>query len=97
MGPVPVYVRPTESIRLNDYAFDAFGPYPFVISATAAGINQFTNSPPEWQQGTQGYFKRWGSDYGIALVSTTTRFALSESLKEDSLYYRCECRGFFRG
>jgi hypothetical protein len=95
MRPVPPYVRPSQRIRLNNYAFDTFGPFPLVISATAAGINQFTNSPPEWQQGTEGYFKRWGSDFGIATVSTTTRFALSEALKEDELYYRCECRGVF--
>jgi hypothetical protein len=30
---------------------------------------------------------------GIAAVGTTTRYALSEALKEDTLYYRCECRG----
>jgi len=87
------YVRPTQRIMIKNYLFDTFGPYPFVISAGAAGINQFTNSPPEWGQGTEGYFKRWGSDYGIATVSTTTRYALSEALKEDSMYYRCECSG----
>lgn len=87
------YERPTQRTMANNYLYDAFGPYPIVGSAVAAGINQFSNSPPEWHQGMVGYSKRFGSDFGIAAVATTTRFTLSEALKEDTLYYRCECRG----
>jgi len=42
-----------------------------------------------------GYSRRFGSDFGILAVGTTTRYALSEALREDSLYYRCECWGVF--
>jgi hypothetical protein len=91
--PDLTYVRPTQRVKIKNYLFDTYGPYPFVGAAGAAGINQFTNSPPEWGQGAEGYFKRFGSDYGIAAVSTTTRYALSEALKEDAMYYRCECGG----
>ena len=41
----------------------------------------------------EGYSRRFGSDFGIAAISTTTRYALSEAFKEDTLYYRCECKG----
>jgi hypothetical protein len=41
----------------------------------------------------EGYGKRFGSDFGIAAVGTTTRYALAEALREDTLYYRCACRG----
>jgi hypothetical protein len=91
----PTYVRPTQRIMANNYVFDAFGPYPIAGAAFAAGINQFTNSPPEWHQGVEGYSKRFGSDFGIAAVGTTTRYGLAEALKQDTLYYRCECRGVF--
>jgi hypothetical protein len=87
------YERPTQRTMANNYFFDAFGPDPIVGSAFAAGINQFSNAPPEWHQGVEGYSKRFGSDFGIAAVGTTTRYALSEAFKEDTLYYRCECRG----
>jgi hypothetical protein len=87
------YEPPTQRTIGSNYLFEAFGPYPIVGAAFAAGINQFTNSPPEWHQGMEGYSRRFGSDFGIAAVATTTRFALSETLKEDTLYYRCECRG----
>ena len=89
------YVRPTQRTEVNNYLFDAFGPYPIVGAAFSAGINQFSNAPPEWNQGVKGYSKRFGSNYGIALVATTTRYGLSEAFKEDALYYRCDCRGVF--
>lgn len=88
-----IYLRPTHRTMLRNYVFDAFGPYPVVGAAFAAGINQLSNAPPEWHQGAEGYAKRFASDFGMAATATTTRYALSEALKEDTLYYRCECSG----
>ncbi|MGA2807659.1 MAG: hypothetical protein ABSE87_05955 [Terracidiphilus sp.] len=90
-----IYVRPTEKTKVNNYLFDAFGPYPVAGAGFASGINQVSNAPPEWNQGVEGYAKRFGSDFGMAAVGTTTRYALSEALREDTLYYRCECKGVF--
>jgi hypothetical protein len=89
------YVRPTQRTMINNYVFDAFGPYPIAGAAVAAGIDQFGNAPPEWNQGLKGYGRRFGSDFGIVAAGTTTRYALAEVLKEDTLYYRCECTGVF--
>jgi len=89
------YERPTQRTMVRNYAFDAFGPYPIAGAAVVAGIHQISNAPPEWNQGAAGYSRRFGSDYGISLVATTTRYGLSEVFKEDAMYYRCECRGVF--
>jgi hypothetical protein len=89
------YTRPTQTAKIHNYLFDAFGPYPIVGAALAAGISQASNAPPEWRQGGEGYGRRFASDFGIAAVSTTTRYALSEAFKQDALYYRCECTGVF--
>ena len=89
------YTRPTQKTKIRNYAFDAFGPYPIAGAAFAAGVNQGQNPPPEWKQGAEGYAKRFGSDFGIAAVATTTRYALAQAFKEDTLYYRCECKGVF--
>ena len=91
--PDLTYIRPTTKIKLHSYLFDAFGPYPIVGAAMAGGINQADNTPPEWKQGAEGYSKRFGSDFGIAAVTTTTRYALARVMREDTLYYRCECKG----
>lgn len=89
------YTRPTQKIRLRNYFFDAFGPYPIAGAAIAAGINQAENTPPEWGQGAGGYARRFGSDFGIAAVTTTTRYALARAFGQDTLYYRCACKGVF--
>ena len=52
-------------------------------------------TPPEWGQGAEGFGKRFGSNFGIAAIGTTTRYGLAEAFREDTLYYRCECRGPF--
>jgi len=88
------YVRPTQRKMLRNYSFDAFGPYPIVGAGLVAAFHQESNAPPEWKQGAEGYGRRFGSDFGIAAVGTTTRYGLSEAFKQDALYYRCECGGF---
>ena len=88
-----MYTRPTQQTKLRNYTFDAFGPYPIVGAAFAAGMSQAYNTPPEWKQGAAGFGRRIGSDFGIAVVSTTARYGLAQALKEDTLYYRCECKG----
>lgn len=98
--PTPVhsdltYIRPTTKTKLHNYLFDAFGPYPIAGAALAGGINQADKTPPEWKQGVEGYSKRFGSDFGIAAVTTTTRYTLARAFREDTLYYRCECKGVF--
>lgn len=87
------YERPTQETKLRNYIFDAYGPYPIGGVAFASGINQWTNSPPEWGQGAEGFGERFGSNLGIEAVGTTTRYGLAQAFREDTLYYRCECTG----
>ena len=87
------YVDPTPRTVVNHYLFDAFGPYAFVGTAFIAGLDQATNTPPEWKQGFRGYAHRFGSDFGIAVVGTTTRYGLSAVFREDASYHRCGCSG----
>jgi len=93
--PALTYIPPTQKTRLRNYFFDAVGPYPIVGAAVAAGINQAESTPPEWKQGAGAYGKRFASNFAIAGISTTTRYALAEAFREDTLYYRCECKGLF--
>jgi hypothetical protein len=92
--PAPAYKRPTLRMRAKSYEYEVIGPYPLTGAAFVAGVNQLTDSVPEWHQGVQGYAKRFGSNLGIADVSTTARYGLSEAFKDDTLYYRCACVGF---
>jgi hypothetical protein len=94
--PVPTYVRPTEKTKFHNYLFDAFGPYPISGAAIAAGIGQADTDPPEWGNGAGAFGERFGSAFGIAAISTTTRYGMAEVFREDTLYYQCGCKGVFR-
>jgi hypothetical protein len=87
------YTLPTQGTKVRNYIFDAFGPYPLAGAALRAGFGQATDIGQAWGHSAAGYGRRFGSDFGIAAMSTTTRYALSEVFKEDTLYYRCECQG----
>ena len=98
------YQRPSEGKKLRNFAFDAFGPYAFIGSAATAGIQQADTAgsshnpagiPPDWGQGWDSYGARFGSDFGINLVTQTARYTMAEILHEDTIYYRCECTGIF--
>jgi hypothetical protein len=90
------YQRPTERTKIRNYLFDAFGPYPVAGAAILGAVNQAHDRPPEWGQGFDAYGERVGSHFGIALTTTTTRYALAEAFREDTLYYRCECTGVIK-
>ncbi|MGA8501134.1 MAG: hypothetical protein WB683_06270 [Candidatus Sulfotelmatobacter sp.] len=87
------YTRPTQATKLYNYVFDAFGPYSVAGAGFAAGLSQAYDTPPEWKQGAVGYSRRFGSDFGIAAITTTTRYGLAQAFHEDTVYYRCECKG----
>jgi hypothetical protein len=89
------YRPPSEAERLRRYEFDAFGPFAFANAALGAGFQQATNSPPEWGGGVDAFGARVASNFGIQLVTATTRFGMAQAFREDTLYYRCDCIGFF--
>jgi len=88
------YVRPTSMMKFRNYVFDTVGPYPIFVSAGVAGVDQFNNTPPEWHRNSSGFGKRFASDFGISTITTSTRYVMAAALKEDTLYYRCNCTGF---
>jgi len=90
------YTRPTETAKIRSYSFEGFGPYPISVAAVGAGISQIDDSPPEWKEGATAFGKRFASSFGVLAVTATTRYTLAEALHEDTLYYRCDCKGFFR-
>ncbi len=102
--PGLTYQRPTNGEKLKNFAFDAFGPYALIGSAAAAGYQQADTAgnshnpagiPPDWGQGWDSYGARFGSNFGINLITTTARYSMAQVLHEDTIYYRCECSGIF--
>ena len=89
------YVQPTEKKKFLNYINDTFGPVPVGEAIILAAGNQYENTPHEWGQGFGAYSERFASNFGITAITTTTQYGLAEIFREDTMYYRCECTGFF--
>ena len=67
----------------------ASDPWPFVLTAVGAGIDQAQNSFPEYGQGVEGYAKRWGAGYTDYFTGNLLGNAvLASMLKEDPRYFQ---------
>jgi hypothetical protein len=60
-----------------------------------AGKHPAHGTVPEWDQGVNGYAKRYASRYGQSLIGTTVRYGLGAALNQDVSYHRCSCTGVF--
>jgi hypothetical protein len=67
----------------------ATDPWPFVLNAFGAGIDQAENSFPEYGQGVQGYAKRFGAAYTDYFTGNFFGNAvLADLFKEDPRYFQ---------
>jgi len=64
-------------------------PWPFVLSGIVAGLNQASDSEPQWGQGAQGYAKRFGAAYSDSFIGNFFGNAvLTSLLHEDPRYFQ---------
>ncbi len=64
-------------------------PWPFALAVIVAGVNQASDSEPEWGQGMQGYAKRFGAAYSDSFIGNFFGNAvLTSVLHEDPRYYQ---------
>lgn len=88
------YVRPEAAERFKGYIKDVVGPVSLAKSAASAAISTASNSPEEWEPNGRGFGRRFASNVGRNLVSSTTRYGLDEAFRLDSRYYRSDKSGF---
>ena len=90
------YAFPSAGQRVSRYLDRAVGPGAWFSSAARAAVDHAGDEPGEWEQGAEGYGKRFGSRLGLNFLTETTRYGVSESLRLDLGYEPCGCKGFFR-
>jgi hypothetical protein len=90
------FVPMTRSERAAHYAHAILGPEAFVFSAAQAGINQLRNTPEEWQQGAEGYGRRYGNAYAKRIIGQTIENGVAFGLHEDNRYFRSGKQGIGR-
>jgi len=86
-NPDAIPLSPGEKFRL--FFRSATDPWPFLLTASFAGIGQATDSTPEWGQGAQGYVKRFGAGYSDYFIGNFFGNAVLPALiREDPRYFQ---------
>jgi hypothetical protein len=68
---------------------DSFDPVTFLGSGFNAGVDQAEDTDPRYGQGAEGYWRRFGADYGGQATSRFFKdFAFPSIFSEDPRYYR---------
>jgi len=88
------YVRPNAKERRKDYIKSVVGPFALARTVVSAGYSTARNSPEEWGGQWEGFGRRVASGFGKNVIKQTTIYALDESFKLDSKFYRSQKRDF---
>jgi hypothetical protein len=64
-------------------------------SAFFAGVAQLRDDPPEFEQGTAGYFRRFGTRYAQGVAKTTGESLAAAFFSEDPRYHPSPGKGFW--
>lgn len=80
--------RPMTQIeRTHLYLKTMANPLGYIKAGFSAGIDQWKDKPPEWEQGASGYGKRFANILGQYSIQRTVTFGLSSALHEDNRYF----------
>jgi len=90
----PTYVRPKGKERFNRYVKSLIGPVSIARTVAGAGYSTWRNSPVEWGDKWEGFGRRVASGFGKNAIKQTTIYALDESFKLDSRFYRSQKKDF---
>lgn len=93
-APQNGYVRPTGKERFNRYVKSIVGPTALARTVVGAGYGTWRNSPEEWGDKWEGFGRRVASGLGKNAIKQTTIYALDESFKLDSRFYRSQKKDF---
>lgn len=91
----PTYVFPDKDERFKRYVKSTIGPFRLVRTGVSAGLQQWSDSPEEWEQGMKGYGKRYASGLARNAIQQTVTYGLDEALNLDSGFQRSQRQGFF--
>jgi hypothetical protein len=85
----------TQRERRNIYVKTMVNPLGYIKAGFSAGIDQWKDKPPEWEQGMSSYGKRFANIMGQYSIQRTVTFGLSSVLHEDNRYFNSGRKGFW--
>jgi hypothetical protein len=77
----------TQRERSKLYLNTMVSPLGFLKAGASAGLDQWKDSPTDWEQGASGYGKRFGNILGQYSIQRTVTFGLGSALREDNRYF----------
>ncbi len=89
------YTFPSDRERFKKYVKDTVGPFRLVRTGVTAGLDQWSDKPPEWEQGMKGYGRRFASGLGQNAIQQTVTYGLDEAMGLDTGFKRSTREGFF--
>jgi hypothetical protein len=85
----------TQRERTRRYWKTMVNPLGYIKGGFSAGIDQWKDKPPEWEQGASGYGKRFANIVGQYSIQRTATFALASALHEDNRYFNSGKKGLW--
>ena len=85
----------TQPERSHLYLETMINPFGYIKAGFSAGIDQWSDKPPEWGQGASGYGKRYVNILGQYSIQRTVTFGLSSALHEDNRYFNSGKKEFW--
>ena len=83
----------TQKERTNDYVKTLVNPLSFAKAGFSAGLDQWSDKPPEWEQGASGYGKRFANILCQYTIQRSVTFGLASALHEDNRYFNSGKKG----
>jgi hypothetical protein len=85
----------TQQERNHLYLKTMVNPLGYIKAGFSAGIDQWKDKPPEWEQGASGYGKRFANILGQYSIQRTATFGLASALHEDNRYFNSGKKGLW--
>ena len=89
----PGYIRPDKVNRFKRYINRTVGTGLIGVGARSV-VQQFTETPPEWEQNAGGFARRFGSNLAENAISESIAYGMEETFKLDSRFYKSEKKDF---
>ena len=93
VDPKPVA---TDHEMLHKYVWSTLGLDGAIGATLSSGLDQWKESPPEWDNSVRGYTRRWVSEYAESAIGDGAKYAVARIFHHDPSFYRCACTGFGR-
>jgi len=97
--PTPIVAVPpvaSDSQLLHKYVWSTLGVDGLLSTTISSGLDQWHESPPEWDLTTAGYARRFASEYAESAIGDIAKYGVARAFHHDPSFYRCECSGFAR-